>query len=122
MIDLAQLTEEVIGLVKNAVDVRVKAGWIGPADTPPLVTILVSGHVISPIFSPAPIAQYEVGYQIDVWHSSMREADQLATKIIRAFVDAIRTRNWFALWYRVRDIQEEGVFRKMIDLSFRVIG
>jgi len=122
MIDLNQLTQEVINLVKNAVNVRVKAGWIAANDSIPLVTILASGHIISPIYSPSKIARYEVGFQIDVWHGTMREADQITTKIIQAFVEALPAKCWYGLRYRVRDIQEEGAFRKMIDLSFKVIG
>jgi len=122
MIDLDQLTQDVIDLIKNSVDVRVKAGWIGSDDSIPLVTVLVNGHIISPIYSPFQIARYEVGFQIDVWHNTMKEADQVANQIIQAFVNALPTKCWYALRYRIRDIQEEGAFRKMIDLSFKVIG
>jgi hypothetical protein len=121
LIDLETVTSKIINIVKAATDIKVKAGWITQEDTFPIITIYALGQRPEKILA-ASVAIYRFTYQIDVWHNTMLECDRVAKSIINKFIDSYKTENWFGLNFIISDLQEEGVFRKVIRVEFGAVG
>ena len=121
MIDLEAVTRKVIDIVRSATSIKVKAGWISPEDTFPIITVYSLGQRPERILMPN-VGIYRFTYQIDVWHNSMVECDRAAKAIINKFIDAYKTESWFSLNFSMNDLQEEGIFRKAIRVDFGAVG
>ena len=121
MIDLETVTRKIISIVKSATNIKVKAGWITQEDTFPIITVYALGQRPEKILA-ASVAIYRFTYQIDIWHNSMLECDKVAKDIIDKFIDSYKYESWFSLNFIISDLQEEGVFRKVIRVEFGAIG
>ncbi|MEM2003896.1 MAG: hypothetical protein QXK84_06675 [Nitrososphaerota archaeon] len=126
---MRQITDIVDALVRRlreATGLRVKTAWIAVGDVAPLITLLMHDSEIRPIDMSGRLI-YDLRFQIDIWHQSAKARDEVFDRILAYF-----DQNKSALhndygWFDVRftgltDLEEEGVFRKIVMLRLRVVG
>ncbi|MEM2257819.1 MAG: hypothetical protein QXU87_03995 [Candidatus Caldarchaeum sp.] len=121
MILLVDIVETLYNLLRDATGVRVKAAWLSPGDTAPLVTVLMEDATIKQI-GMSSMMLYELRFQIDIWATSAKERDTLFDKI-HSHIMSSAPSMWFDIVVTsLNDLEEEGIFRKIIMLRFRVAG
>lgn len=115
---LTAVMEKLVEIIKNDTNVAVKTTWISPNDTLPLITIIQSGGGVEVLgLSNKTLSTYE--FQIDLWAETAKQRDELFEKIVNALLRNWRENYqkygwWSLMFYKVFDIEEEGVFRKTI--------
>lgn len=113
---ITSVVENLSNIIKNEVKVNVKTAWISPNDTIPTITIIQSGGGAEVMgLSDKTLAVYE--FQVDIWAKSAKQRDELFEKILNGLLknwkENYQKFGWWSLsFYRVFDIEEEGVFRK----------
>jgi len=126
---MKQITDIITNLVtelQNATKLRVKAGWISPGDTIPLVTLLMHDSELR-VIGMSGMLLYDLRFQIDIWHQSAKERDKIFDYILQYFDQNKNTFHsnygWFDIKFTgVTDIEEEGAHRKIILLRVKVMG
>ncbi len=127
MINIVDVVEDLIKHLRAAGRVSVRSGWISGDEKLPLITIIMSTASITPLDLAASKALYTMGFQIDVWHTTARMRDELVDRIIHYFelhkAALHQSLGWFDMRFEgLRDVDEEGVYRKIIHLYFRMVG
>jgi hypothetical protein len=126
MKQIVDVINALIAELEKAVDLRVKAGWIGPGDTIPLITLLMHDSELRPI-DMSGMLLYDLRFQVDIWHSSAKERDKVFDSILQHFDQNKDTFHSSYGWFDIRfmgitDVEEEGAHRKIILLRMRVMG
>lgn len=121
---LQDVVENLLSLLKSATGVPVKYGWIS-SESPPLITVMQSGGG-SEVLGASSIELRRYDFQVDVWARSARERDAIAEKILREFVGNWREKylrhGWFSAFaYAMRDVEEEGAHRKIINIVVKEV-
>jgi len=123
LMDLTRLVRELLEEVSASTGIRARPGWPSGQETYPLVTVLMVGASVERADVEHTRFFYRLAFQIDVWHVSAEECDGVASRLVEGLARAAARRNWFL--FRVesmRDIPEEEVYRKMIEISFMAVG
>lgn len=117
------IMDNLLAELKNATNVAVKPGWI-TSEKPPLITVLqTGGRGVSVGNTSHMLREHE--FQIDVWALSAKQRDEIADKIVKHFVSNWQPKylsyGWYgARVYGIRDIDEEGFYRKTLVLVLLV--
>jgi len=113
---LTQVIEKLVEKIENTAKVTVKTAWISPNDTIPIITLIQSGGGVEVLASSNHVLSvYE--FQLDIWARSAKERDELYEKIVEAllknWIVNYKAYGWWSLsFFRIFDVEEEGVFRK----------
>ncbi len=121
--DLSGLVRELLEEVSASTGARARLGWPSGAEAYPLVTLLMVGASVEKADVEHTRFIYRLSFQIDIWHLSAEECDRAASRLIEGLTGAAGRRGWFL--FRVesmRDVPEEEVYRKTVEVSFMVVG
>ncbi len=126
---MKQITEMVASLVseiQKATGLRVKTAWISPGDTIPLITLLMHDSELRPIDMSQRML-YELRFQIDIWHQSALARDKTFDSLLYYFEENKaqfhKNHGWFDIKFTgITDLEEEGVYRKIVFIRMRVIS
>ena len=123
---ITEVLEALIGELQKASEIRVKPAWISPGDRVPLITILMHDSELKPIDMSWKMV-YELRFQIDIWHKTAKERDEVFDKILGHFEENKERFHEDYGWFDIRftgvtDLEEEGVFRKIVMLRLRMVA
>jgi len=121
-----EIVEKLIEELQKATGIRIKPAWISPGDRVPLITLLMHDSELRPIDMSGKLV-YDLRFQVDIWHQSAKARDEAFDNILRHFEDNKNRFHESYGWFDIRftgitDIEEEGVFRKIVMLRLRVVG
>jgi len=123
---ITDVLEALIDELQKASEIRIKPAWISPGDRVPLITILMHDSELRPI-DMSQMMIYELRFQIDIWHTSAKDRDEVFDKILNHFEENKQRFHQDYGWFDIRftgitDLEEEGVFRKIITLRLRMVA
>lgn len=121
MIRISDITSEIIAIIQSATKIKVKTGWLSQEDVFPIVTIVPNEYRVEWILQ-SEVARYFFSYEVSVWSKTLKETDEEANNIVDKFAQTIRGKNWFSFRIILRNIQEEGIYRKILMIEFGVVG
>ena len=124
MSSISNIVEELVNLIREATGTRVKVGWVSSSDTPPIITLTMQDSSAKPLDQSGSKLLYELRFQLDIWHNSPKERDRLLDKIIQRIESGYaKGLRWFGVRIDgITDVEEEGVFRKLMILSLKTLG
>ena len=125
MTGIVDAVERLVVEVREAAGARVKVGWISENDQAPLVTLVMQGSAIRPLDQTSSKLLYELRFQLDIWHTSPKQRDDMLEQIVRRLGDRdAQARNgWFGVRVEgVTDVEEGPFFRKIAMLRLKTIG
>lgn len=123
---IPDLVEKLAEEIKQAAGIPVKTAWISSSDLIPVITIVQNGGSLEPIGSTS--LQHRIyEFQIDVWARSAKQRDEIAEKILRKLLDRSSENylrhGWLPIrFYRIVDLEEEGVYRKSMILVLKEVS
>ena len=123
---ISEIIENLVKELQQSSEIRVKTAWISPGDTVPLITLLMHDSELRPIDMSGKLV-YDLRFQIDIWHQSAKARDEVFDKILKHFEDNRSNFHENYGWFDIRftgisDLEEEGVYRKIVMLRLRVVG
>ena len=121
---LSNTVEELVRLLREATRVRVKVGWITSSEPPPVVTVVMQDSSAKPLDQSGSKLLYELRFQLDIWHNSPKERDKVLDKIIQMIESGdVKRLGWFGVKVDgITDVEEEGVYRKLMIISLKTLG
>ncbi|MCL7402023.1 MAG: hypothetical protein LZ168_04470 [Thaumarchaeota archaeon] len=122
---IPEVLEKIVEKIKQATGMPVKTSWISSSDLIPLITVIQNGGSSEPLASTS-LQQRLYEFQVDVWAKSAKQRDEIAEKILSEFTSKSSENylqyGWFSVrFYRILDIEEEGVYRKSMILVLKEV-